>query len=142
MRKAIAVLIAFALVFTAVSCAKSESTTTTTTTTASTTAASTTTTTASTTAAKDYKLGMGVAFTDNATAEQAAYDCVVATVVTDADGVVVACKIDDAQNKMSIDAIDSEKEFKSKKELQFDYNMVKYSEAKYEWFEQVAAFEK
>ncbi len=143
MRKAIAVLIAFALVFTVVSCAKSESTTTTTTTTtASTTAASTTTTTASTTATKDYKLGMGVAFTDNATAEQAAYDCVVATVVTDADGVVVACKIDDAQNKMSIDAIDSEKEFKSKKELQFDYNMVKYSEAKYEWFEQVAAFEK
>ncbi len=147
MRKAIAVLIALALVFTVVSCGKSSSstTTTTTTTTASSPAASTTTTATTTTpvvTAKNYKLGMGVAFTDNGTTEQAAYDCVVAAVVTDADGVVVACKIDDAQNKMSIDAIDPAKEFKSKKELKFDYNMVKYSEAQYEWFEQVAAFEK
>ncbi len=154
MRKAIAVLITLALVFTFVSCAKSESTTTTaatttatasttTTTAATTTTVATTTTTASVPAAKEktYKLGMGVNFSDNGTSDQAAYDCVVATVVTDEDGVVVACKIDDAQNKMKIDAIDPSKTFKSKKELKYDYNMVNYSEAKYEWFEQVAAFE-
>ena len=137
MRKAISVLITLALLVTFVSCAKSESTTTTTT---------TTTTTAATTSTpvvteKTYKLGMGVAFSDNATSDQAAYDCVVATVVTDENGTVVACRIDDAQNKMKIDAIDPSATFRSKKELQYDYNMVKYSEAKYEWFEQVAAFE-
>ncbi len=90
----------------------------------------------------EYKLGMGVVFSDNHTDEQAAYDAVVAVVVTDSEGRIVECRIDDAQNKMSTDAIDGSKEFRSKKELEFDYNMVKYSEAQYEWFEQVAAFEK
>lgn len=148
MRKAIAILIALALVFTVVSCGKkSESTTTSTTAAAPAAATTTTSSQASSTAStavksvKDYKLGMGVNFSDNGTAEQAAYDCVVAAVVTDSEGKIVSVKIDDAQNKMAIDQIDPAKSLKSKKELQFDYNMVKYSEAKYEWFEQVAAFE-
>ena len=42
---------------------------------------------------------------------------------------------------MNTDAIDSGKTFRSKKELEYDYNMVKYSEATNEWFQQVAAFE-
>ncbi len=181
MRKALAVLIALCLVFTAVSCSgKSASgsgsstaaatTTTGTTTTNTTTAAPKAETTAAAAPAAEekteavaetpvvaepakaeaavekkggnYKLGMGVTFADNHTDVQAAYDCVVAVVVTDEDGRIVECRIDDAQNKMDTDAIDSEKTFRSKKELEFDYNMVKYSEAKYEWFEQVAAFEK
>ncbi len=152
MRKAIAVLMTLALLVTFVSCAKSESTNTntaattatTTSTTASTTSTASTTTTVTSTPVvsdKTYKLGMGVEFTDNATSEQAAYDCVVAVVVTDEDGKVVACRIDDAQNKMNADAVDADATFRSKKELEYDYNMVKYSEAKYEWFEQVAAFE-
>ena len=90
----------------------------------------------------EYKLGMGIVYSDNHTDEQAAYDAVCAVVVTDSEGRIVECRIDDAQNKMNTDAIESSKEFRSKKELEFDYNMVKYSEAQYEWFEQVAAFEK
>ena len=89
----------------------------------------------------EYALGMGVIYSDNHTDEQAAYDCVVAVVVTDEEGRIVECRIDDAQNKMNTDAIDSGKTFRSKKELEYDYNMVKYSEAVNEWFQQAAAFE-
>ena len=183
MRKALAVLIALCLVFTAVSCsgksasgssstaAATATTTTTSTTTTNTTAAAepkaeTTasaapaaeekteavvetavvaepakTETAVRKSAGSYKLGMGVTFSDNHTDEQAAYDSVVAVVVTDEEGRIVECRIDDAQNKMNTDAIDSGKTFRSKKELEYDYNMVKYSEATNEWFQQVAAFE-
>ncbi len=169
MRKAMAVLIALSLVFAAVSCTgksasgssaqTAASAVTTTTTTATETASQavmkaddvkeeetvapveTMTETASLKTKGEYSLGMGVVFSDNHTDEQAAYDAVVAVVVTDSEGRIVECRIDDAQNKMSTDAIDSSKEFRSKKELEFDYNMVKYSEAQYEWFEQVAAFE-
>ncbi len=169
MRKAMAVLIALFLVFAAVSCTgksasgssaqTAASAVTTTTTTATETASQavmkaddvkeeesvapveTKTETASLKTKGEYSLGMGVVFSDNHTDEQAAYDAVVAVVVTDSEGRIVECRIDDAQNKMSTDAIDSSKEFRSKKELEFDYNMVKYSEAQYEWFEQVAAFE-
>ncbi len=169
MRKAMAVLIALSLVFAAVSCTgksasgssaqTAASAVTTTTTTATETASQavmkaddvkeeesvapveTKTETASLKTKGEYSLGMGVVFSDNHTDEQAAYDAVVAVVVTDSEGRIVECRIDDAQNKMSTEAIDSSKEFRSKKELEFDYNMVKYSEAQYEWFEQVAAFE-
>ena len=171
MRKALAVLIALCLIFTVISCSKTETsaTTTTTTTSANSTTNETTTSekkqetveptvkeeakaepvaTATKEPAKEekktsgtYKFGMGVVFEDNHTDSQAAYDAIVAVAVTDESGRIVALKIDDAQNKMDGEAIDPEKSFKTKKELKFDYNMVKYSEAKYEWFEQVAAFE-
>ena len=87
-----------------------------------------------------YKLGMGVVVSDGSTDERAQYDAVVAAVVTDADGRIVDVRIDDAQNKMDAAEVDPEKAFLSKYELQFDYNMVKYSEAQYEWFEQADAF--
>ena len=168
MRKAIAILIALCLVFTVFSCSKSStSATTTTTTTASTTnttKATSETKEATVTPQKEevkqetvvatpavkaeekkssqtYKFGMGVVFEDNHTDEQVSYDAIVAAVVTDESGKIVSVKIDDAQNKMNGDAIDLNKEFKSKKELKFDYNMVKYSEATNEWFQQVEAFE-
>ncbi len=139
MKKLVAVLLLSTLVLFSAFCNGEQETATTTTTTTTTTTV--TAAPAAAAAVKAYKLGMGVTFSDNHTDEQAAYDCVVAVVVTDADGRIVECRIDDAQNKMDTDAIDSEKTFRSKKELEFDYNMVKYSEAKYEWFEQVAAFE-
>ncbi|MCQ2411964.1 MAG: hypothetical protein MJ057_03315 [Sphaerochaetaceae bacterium] len=89
-----------------------------------------------------YTLGMGITFDDEQSNETtAAYDAVVATVVLDAEGKIVAVQIDDAQNKMTKDDVDPEKTFKSKYELQYDYNMVKFSEATNEWFEQAAAFE-
>ncbi len=142
MRKAVAILILCALLSVFTSCGRKSETVL-----ANTTTANTTTTASSTPVKgekkveKSYKLGMGVVFVDNTTEEEAQYDCTVAAVVTDENGVVVRVKIDDAQNKMRIDTIDSEKTFRSKKELKFDYNMVKYSEAKYEWFEQAKAFE-
>ena len=172
MRKALAVLMALCLIFAVVSCSGKSASGTSGTTGAQAAAAVTTTTTTTTAAAEavkeaepvkaeesatfsaaktetaslktkgEYKLGMGIVYSDNHTDEQAAYDAVCAVVVTDSEGRIVECRIDDAQNKMNTDAIESSKEFRSKKELEFDYNMVKYSEAQYEWFEQVAAFEK
>ncbi|MCI7607222.1 MAG: hypothetical protein MSS69_10790, partial [Spirochaetales bacterium] len=87
-----------------------------------------------------YKLGMGVVYADSSSTTQAAYSATVAAVVVDENGVIVDCKIDCAQNKMNGDAIDPEKSFLSKYELGFDYNMVKYSEATNEWFQQADAF--
>ena len=90
-----------------------------------------------------YKLGMGVNVSTDSTAESnAQVDATVAAVVVDANGVIVACAIDCAQNKMDVSegTVDTAKEFKSKTELGFDYNMVKFSGCTYEWFEQAAAF--
>ena len=87
-----------------------------------------------------YKLGMGVVVSNGSTDEKAQYDAVVAAVVTESEGRIVDVKIDDAQNKMVGAEVDPEKTFLSKYELQYDYNMTKYSEAKYEWFEQADAF--
>ena len=87
-----------------------------------------------------YKLGMGVVYSDSSSTTQAAYSATVAAVVVDENGVIVDCKIDCAQNKMNGDAVDPEKTFKSKYELGFDYNMVKFSEATNEWFQQADAF--
>ncbi len=92
--------------------------------------------------AQTYKFGMGIVFDDGQSSDtQVAYDAVCAVVVTDANGKIVACQIDDAQNKMDTTDINPNKQFKSKYELQYDYNMVKYSEATNEWFQQVDAFE-
>ena len=87
-----------------------------------------------------YKLGMGVVYSDSSSTTQAAYSATVAAVVVDENGVIVDCKIDCAQNKMNGDAVDPEKTFKSKYELGYDYNMVKFSEATNEWFQQADAF--
>ena len=140
MKKALIMLLVVCSVFCFVSCSKkADSTATTTTATATTT---TTTKAAETKTAQTYKLGMGITFDESQSTEtQVVYDSVCAVVVTDANGKIVACQIDDAQNKMNTTEIDAEKTFKSKYELQYDYNMVKYSEATNEWFQQVDAFE-
>jgi hypothetical protein len=91
-----------------------------------------------------YRLGMGVSLnTDSSKTGNAQVDSTFAAVVTDAEGKIVAVKLDVAQNKMDITdgQVDTEKEFKTKVELGDDYNMVKFSDAVAEWYDQAAAFE-
>ncbi|MDO4861919.1 MAG: 4Fe-4S dicluster domain-containing protein [Eubacteriales bacterium] len=95
-------------------------------------------------AAAEYKLGMGVSLNMNSSkAGNAQVDATVAAVVTDAEGKIVAVKLDVAQNKMNITdgQVETDKEFKTKLELGDDYNMVKFSDAVAEWYDQAAAFE-
>ena len=91
---------------------------------------------------KEYKLGLGaVAGTHNASQT----NLTVATVVVDADGKIVACRLDVAQNKYKFDADKGELVFtvlNSKKELKEDYKMKPVSGIGKEWYEQAEAFEK
>ena len=98
----------------------------------------------------DYKLGMGVVVSmDSSKTGLAQVDATVATVVTDADGKIVACRIDVAQNKMTVTdgAVDTVATFKTKMELGDDYGMapVKIDNdgngVTKEWYEQAKAFE-
>ena len=101
-------------------------------------------------AEKDYKLGMGIVVkTDSSKAGNAQVDATIAAVVTDADGKIVSCRIDVAQNKMNVEggAVEASKEFKTKMELGDDYNMAKYGQPNVEggtvkeWYVQTKAFE-
>ncbi len=99
----------------------------------------------------EYKLGMGVvvSFTEGATQ----VDSTVAAVVTDADGKIVACRIDATQNKCDLTKISfdelKETEFQSKLEKGDGYNMATYGASMdnngdgvvKEWYEQAKAFE-
>lgn len=89
------------------------------------------------------KLGLGVNVSTDSTKEfNAQVDATFAAVVVDENGVIQACDIDCAQNKMDVTegTVDTEKTFLTKDELQFDYNMVKFSDATLEWFEQADNF--
>ena len=91
-----------------------------------------------------YKLGLGVSLNMDSSKEgNAQVDATTAAVILDEQGKIVAAKIDVAQNKMDITdgAVDTEKEFLTKAELGDDYNMVKFSDATLEWYQQAAAFE-
>ena len=99
----------------------------------------------------EYKFGMGVvvAFTEGATQ----VDSTVAAVVTDANGKIVACRIDATQNKCDLTKISfdelKETEFQSKLEKGDGYNMATYGASMdnngdgvvKEWYEQAKAFE-
>ena len=92
----------------------------------------------------EYKLGMGISLNmDSSKAGNAQVDATVAAVILDAEGKIVAAKLDVAQNKMDVTdgEVDTEQEFLSKVELGDDYNMVKFSDATLEWYQQAAAFE-
>ena len=92
----------------------------------------------------EYKLGMGVSLNMNSSkAGNAQVDACCAVVVLDKDGKIVACRIDVAQNKMDVTdgQVDTGKTFLTKVELGDNYNMVAYSDATHEWYEQAAAFE-
>ena len=101
-------------------------------------------------AEKEYKLGMGVVVsTGSSKTGNAQVDATVATVVTDADGKIVACRIDVAQNKMTVTdgAVDTAKTFETKMELGSRYNMAAYGSDNdgdgrvLEWDAQTKAFE-
>lgn len=92
----------------------------------------------------EYKLGMGVVLsTDSSKENNAQVDATVATVVTDANGKIVLCRIDCAQSKMDVTggAVDAAKTFQTKMELGDDYGMVAYGNAIAEWDAQAKAFE-
>ena len=97
------------------------------------------------------KFGMGVsANIDNASNADGDTDgegqitSTVAAVLVNSEGKIVKCEIDAAQNKIAYTAEGkyiANDGFKTKYEQGFDYNMVAYSDATKEWFEQVDAFE-
>jgi hypothetical protein len=98
----------------------------------------------------DYKLGMGIVVsTDSSKTGTAQVDATVATVVTDADGKIVLCRVDVAQNKFALetDFTNTEKKFETKKELKERYNMAAYGSDNngdgvvLEWYKQAEAFE-
>ena len=89
--------------------------------------------------AAEYKLGMGIDM--KMSEEKAQIDATTAAVVLDADGKIVAVKIDVAQNKMDVTdgLVDTEATFETKKELKEKYGMSGIG--KVEWYLQVAALE-
>lgn len=97
---------------------------------------------------KNLKFGMGVAVSTSATSATeekngtGEVDSTVAVITVDADGKVVACKIDVAQIKASYDkdgkAV-ATTDFRTKAEKGNDYGMS--NAGKKEWFEQAAVFE-
>ena len=98
----------------------------------------------------DYKLGMGIVVsTASSKTGTAQVDATVATVVTDKDGKIVACRIDVAQNKMPVanGTVDTSKTFETKMELGSRYNMAAYGSDNdgdgrvLEWDAQTKAFE-
>ena len=99
----------------------------------------------------EYKLGMGVVVDmESSKAGTAQVDATVAAVVLDADGKIVVCRIDVAQNKFDLaNDFGAEKTFKTKMELGDDYNMAKYGQnmdwngdgVVKEWYDQAKAFE-
>ena len=102
---------------------------------------------------EEYTLGMGVVVSTSSSIDYkndhiAQVDATVAAVVTDANGVIVACRIDVAQNKMVINngTVETDKTFKTKRELGDDYGMAGKVDndgdgVKLEWYEQVNVFE-
>ena len=92
----------------------------------------------------EYTLGMGVSLSTASSKEgNAQVDATVAAVVLDAEGKIVACRVDCAQSKMDITdgAVDTAKEFKTKMELGPDYGMTVASPIGAEWDAQAKAFE-
>ncbi len=96
------------------------------------------------------KFGMGVLISASATDATADKDgegkatINVAVITVDAEGKVVACQIDTADNSVKYTAEGkavANNGFKTKYELGKDYNMVTYGGAVKEWFEQADAFE-
>jgi len=142
--KILALALALVMTLSLVSCTSGGSTATPTP-----TAAPTATPTAA--PAEELKLGMAVvtglsgsdASADGNGLAQA--DSVTAAVLLDAEGKIVSCKLDTAQNKMNFTAegtiVDLDKTFLTKKELREDYGMLARSQIGKEWYEQAMALE-
>ena len=99
-------------------------------------------------ASENLKFGMGVyATAKGLDAEDAAgsanVTATVAAVLLDADGKIVKCAIDTADNAVAFNAdgtVVAPTEFKTKYEIGADYGMVAYAGAAKEWFQQADAF--
>ena len=97
----------------------------------------------------DYTLGMGVVVsTESSKTGNAQVDATIAAVVTDAEGKIVLCRIDVAQNKMNVTdgAVDTAATFKTKMEKGTEYGMAGKVDndnngVMLEWDEQAKAFE-
>ena len=98
----------------------------------------------------EYKLGMGIVVSmASSKTGNAQVDATVATVVLDAEGKIVVCRIDVAQNKMNVadGAVEADKAFETKMELGDRYNMAAYGSDNngdgivLEWYAQTKAFE-
>ena len=89
-----------------------------------------------------YKLGIGMAV-ENTAAANSSTESTVAAVLTDADGKIVACRLDAIQmkNLFTEGAVDATKTFSSKVELGDSYNMVTYGGATAEWYVQAKTVE-
>lgn len=93
-----------------------------------------------------YTLGFGVIpSVSSSKTGSAAVTAMFAAVITDSDGKVVACKIDEADNKLDItDGViadnATETVFKTKQEIGSGYGMGSISPIGKEWFEQANAF--
>ena len=95
-------------------------------------------------ATAEYKLGMGVVLdTESSDVNHAQVDATFATVVLDAEGKIVNCRIDCVQNKMDVTggAVDTAATYRTKMEQGSDYGMVAYGNAIAEWDAQAKAFE-
>ena len=117
--------------------------------------------TPSTPTEQSYTLGMGIVVSLDSSSSYnvaenkpgvAQFDATVATVVLDAEGKIVACRLDAVQNKAELNnnGTYTVKNLLTKMELGDDYNMAKYGQNMdwngdsivKEWYEQAKAFEK
>ena len=97
----------------------------------------------------EYKLGLGVVVsTDSSATGNAQVDATIAAVVLDAEGKIVTCRIDVAQNKMNVTdgAVDTAATFKTKMEKGSEYGMAGKVDnngdgVMLEWDAQTKAFE-
>ena len=107
-----------------------------------------------TTIEAEYKLGMGIVVdmsSSDSKKTNAQVDATVATVVLDAEGKIVACRIDAVQNKMNVagGAVDTAATFQTKMEKGNDYHMADWGAEQdnngdgkvLEWYDQAKAFE-
>ena len=91
-----------------------------------------------------YTLGMGVVSNfDSSETGNAQIDTTFAAIVTDADGKIVSCRLDVAQNKMNVadGLVTTGNEYPTKMEKGTDYGMAPVSSIGAEWDAQAKAFE-
>lgn len=91
-----------------------------------------------------YTLGLGVVSNfDSSDTGNAQIDTTFAAIVTDADGKIVSCRIDVAQNKMNVadGLVTTGNEYPTKMEKGTDYGMAPVSSIGAEWDAQTKAFE-
>lgn len=91
-----------------------------------------------------YTLGLGVVSNfDSSETGNAQIDTTFAAIVTDADGKIVSCRLDVAQNKMNVadGLVTTGNEYPTKMEKGTDYGMAPVSSIGAEWDAQAKAFE-